>query len=43
MKNNNQEKIKISDLLTGKVVIERNGQIIKSIICDKAKLIRKQG
>lgn len=43
MKNNNQEKIKISDLFTGKVKIERNGEIIKTITCDKNKLIRKQG
>lgn len=41
MKKEIQGKVKLSDLLTGKIKIERNGEIIKTITCDKNILIRK--
>ena len=41
MKKEIQDKVKLSDLLTGKITIERKGEIIKTITCDKSKLIRK--
>lgn len=41
MKKENQDKVKLSDLLTGKITVERNGEIIKTITCDKSILIRK--
>lgn len=41
MKKETQDKVKLSDLITGKIKIERNGEIIKTITCDKSKLIKK--